>query len=797
MAITIDILARTQQAQQQLAGLGKIVEKTQKLFAGMGSGRSSPSSNLQQMTKGMQQLSKAAEQAEAKWKLTARTLDDVSRKIKGLENGGSVLLSNKDQYKALLDQERSLQRQARTWQTIAANRQSMMQNAPPGYGAAAPPGGGSGGGGGGLFGLVRGVGGGLFSRATGGMTGAAGSLVGAGGAAAIEEAMGPIIGTLALAAIGAGVKGFQAALKQDEGLTQFLPRMFPGSMGGVVPSVMARRMGDAGRPFAFNREESIGTFQAMSEGGSGFGSKRLDRDATAAMQMARMFGVDPGGEASMLASAQRSGAFKAGDARRFASMLAAEIKRTGLSPRFEEAQQATLMLLNRQTQELGSANPGPVLALQAAFNRTGIPGLTGMNGANVIGRLQDSVSNPGGEANEALDFQVFRKMGAKSLYDIKYMQEAGINDPRYLHTLLSTVEGSAPNAHAADIALKEKTHGALSLHMLAKIRAVSGGRLSNFAGNLSDIEKSLGQGSGALLDKGAKSTTAAFPSLQIKAAQIMIHEATLAVGQPILNKVAGMAGKFAAGGEKLLTGGGATDASRTHGAVDAAADAAGVSPEVRKKMHAAAGAALTAKHMLVAFKRHGALGGLVNEWINGGLAHEMEGMFPTGPTSGPGAKWHSGPLSLVKGAREFLGTPYVWGGTSMSGADCSGSMQSIFRQFGVSLPRLAHDQANVGQRIAKNQLRPGDLMFFNTGQGADHHVGMYAGDGKVIHASSGAGRVVEVPFTGWLANHFSHGQRIQVEVSVNHPAFKAHIKETMHEIHHENTRAHPNTRNPR
>jgi peptidoglycan DL-endopeptidase CwlO len=155
-------------------------------------------------------------------------------------------------------------------------------------------------------------------------------------------------------------------------------------------------------------------------------------------------------------------------------------------------------------------------------------------------------------------------------------------------------------------------------------------------------------------------------------------------------------------------------------------------------------------------------------------------------------------MSLVKGARQFLGVPYVYGGTDpATGLDCASSMQQVFRPFGVSLPRLAHNQGQVGQRIKKNDLQPGDLMFFDTNQGADHHVGMYAGNGKVIHESSSAGRMVEVPFTGWLANHFSHGQRVQVEVTVNHPAFKAHVKETMHEIHHENTRAHPNTRNHR
>lgn len=510
MAITIDILARTEQAKKELAGLGKVVEKTQKLLTGMGTGRSSPASNIAQMTKGMQQLAKAADQAEHRWKLTSRTLDNVARRIKAMEAGGSVFLGQKDAYKGLLDQERSLQRQARTWQTIAANRRAMLGNAPIQTGANV--------GVGGLLRMPFQVGGGILSRATGGMgSGAATSLLGAGGVGALGETLGPVLGAIAVAAVGAGLKGFQAALKQDESLVSFLPRMFPGSMAGVVPSQLAQRMGDAGRPLAFNREESIGAFQAMSEGGSGFGSRKLDRDSTAAMQLARMFGMDPGGEATMLASAQRSGAFKAGDAKRFAGMLAAEIKRAGLGPRFEEAQQATLMLLNRQTQELGSARPGPMLALQSAFNKTGIPGLTGMNGANVISRMQDAATHPGSEAAEALNFQVFRRMGAKSFYDIQSLQEEGLSNPKFLRTLFKTVETSAPNAHAEDIALREYFGGALSLHMLASLhQKAAGGKLSNLkTGSLLDIGKLLGKG-GDILDKGAASATAAFPSLQTR-----------------------------------------------------------------------------------------------------------------------------------------------------------------------------------------------------------------------------------------------------------------------------------------
>ena len=93
---------------------------------------------------------------------------------------------------------------------------------------------------------------------------------------------------------------------------------------------------------------------------------------------------------------------------------------------------------------------------------------------------------------------------------------------------------------------------------------------------------------------------------------------------------------------------------------------------------------------------------------------------------------------VVDFALQFVGNPYVWGGTSLTnGADCSGFVQSIYKRFGISLPRVAADQANAGTRISVEEALPGDLIFYAE-NGYIYHVVMYIGDGKVVHASSSA-----------------------------------------------------------
>ncbi len=93
-------------------------------------------------------------------------------------------------------------------------------------------------------------------------------------------------------------------------------------------------------------------------------------------------------------------------------------------------------------------------------------------------------------------------------------------------------------------------------------------------------------------------------------------------------------------------------------------------------------------------------------------------------------------VDLCQYAKQFLGNPYVWGGTSLTkGADCSGFVLSVFKKYNVSLPRTSREQANVGKKISASDLQPGDLVFYAKG-GRINHVAIYIGGGQVIHASS-------------------------------------------------------------
>ncbi len=93
-------------------------------------------------------------------------------------------------------------------------------------------------------------------------------------------------------------------------------------------------------------------------------------------------------------------------------------------------------------------------------------------------------------------------------------------------------------------------------------------------------------------------------------------------------------------------------------------------------------------------------------------------------------------VDLVSYATQFVGNPYVWGGTSLTkGADCSGFTLSIYRKYGVSLPHSSKAQANCGTRIKASEAQPGDLFFYGSGKSISH-VAIYIGNGQIVHASS-------------------------------------------------------------
>ena len=120
----------------------------------------------------------------------------------------------------------------------------------------------------------------------------------------------------------------------------------------------------------------------------------------------------------------------------------------------------------------------------------------------------------------------------------------------------------------------------------------------------------------------------------------------------------------------------------------------------------------------------------------------------------------TGGQAAVDLAMQFLGVPYVWGGTSPSGFDCSGLIYYVYGQLGYSLNRVADDQMKNGIPVSFEELAPGDLVGFGTG-GYASHIGMYIGDGKMIHAPH-TGDVVKITdiTTGYYASRFLGGRRI-------------------------------------
>lgn len=117
--------------------------------------------------------------------------------------------------------------------------------------------------------------------------------------------------------------------------------------------------------------------------------------------------------------------------------------------------------------------------------------------------------------------------------------------------------------------------------------------------------------------------------------------------------------------------------------------------------------------------------------------------------------------AVVELAKQFLGTPYVYGGTSPSGFDCSGFVYYIYNRLGVQLNRVAADQMTNGTWVAKNALQPGDIVGFTNSSGYINHVGIYAGNGMMIHSPQ-TGDVVkyESIVTGNYSARLTCGRRI-------------------------------------
>lgn len=115
---------------------------------------------------------------------------------------------------------------------------------------------------------------------------------------------------------------------------------------------------------------------------------------------------------------------------------------------------------------------------------------------------------------------------------------------------------------------------------------------------------------------------------------------------------------------------------------------------------------------------------------------------------------------VIQAALRFVGVPYVFGGNTPDGFDCSGFTRYVFARGGVGLPRMADEQYDLGHPISKAQLRPGDLVFFTTYTDGVSHVGIYLGEGKFISATSSRGVAIDRMADGYWSPRYIGARRV-------------------------------------
>ena len=117
--------------------------------------------------------------------------------------------------------------------------------------------------------------------------------------------------------------------------------------------------------------------------------------------------------------------------------------------------------------------------------------------------------------------------------------------------------------------------------------------------------------------------------------------------------------------------------------------------------------------------------------------------------------------AIIATAKKYMGAPYLWGGTTPSGFDCSGFVQFVFKKHGINLNRTCATQYKHGTFVSKASLKPGDLVFFqNTYQAGISHVGIYIGSNQFIHCSSSRGVTISNLTSNYYVQHYYGARRI-------------------------------------
>ena len=116
--------------------------------------------------------------------------------------------------------------------------------------------------------------------------------------------------------------------------------------------------------------------------------------------------------------------------------------------------------------------------------------------------------------------------------------------------------------------------------------------------------------------------------------------------------------------------------------------------------------------------------------------------------------------NIISASMNYIGVPYVFGGTSPYGFDCSGYVQYVFAKAGISIPRTADVQYDFGTPISTTDLVSGDLVFFSTYTYGASHVGIYLGDNNFIHASSSRGVTIDSLGSSYWSSHYIGARRI-------------------------------------